>query len=83
MELTGDLKKQVDNEVDIEAKRSIIEKAGMKLTDEELSNVAGGGRGPGEAPFQEEYDPPFDPPLGPSPFHNQAGSPTEPYEPHF
>ena len=42
MELTGDLKKQVDNAADIDAKRSLIEKAGMKLTEDELSKVAGG-----------------------------------------
>ena len=42
MKLIGDLKKQVDNAKDISEKRSIIEKAGMKLSDEELDMVAGG-----------------------------------------
>ena len=34
MKLIGDLKKQVDNAKDISEKRSIIEKAGMKLSDD-------------------------------------------------
>ena len=42
MKLIGDLKKQVDNAKDISEKRSIIEKAGMKLSDDELDMVAGG-----------------------------------------
>ena len=42
MKLIGDLKKQVNNAKDISEKRSIIEKAGMKLSYEELNMVAGG-----------------------------------------
>ncbi len=42
MKLTGNLKKQVDNAEDIEANRSIIENAGMRLTDDELEMVSGG-----------------------------------------
>ena len=42
MKLIGDLKKQVDNAKDISKKRIIIEKAGMKLNDDELDMVAGG-----------------------------------------
>ena len=42
MKLIGDLKKQVNNAKDISEKRSIIEKAGMKLSYEELNMVDGG-----------------------------------------
>ena len=42
MKLIGRLKKQVDSTTDMSEKRSFIEKAGLKLTDEELSMVAGG-----------------------------------------
>ena len=42
MKLIGNLKKRVDNAADIEEKRSLIEEAGMKLTDDELEKVAGG-----------------------------------------
>ena len=42
MKLIGNLEKQVDNAVDISEKRNLIEKAGMKLTDDELKMVAGG-----------------------------------------
>ncbi len=42
MKLIGNLKKQVDNATDINEKRSLIESVGIKLTDEELSMVAGG-----------------------------------------
>ena len=37
MKLISDLKKQVDNAKDISEKRSIIKKAGMKLSYEELN----------------------------------------------
>ena len=42
MKLTGNLKKQVENEGTMEGRKKLIEKAGMKLTDEELDKVAGG-----------------------------------------
>ncbi len=43
--LTGNLKKQVENEDTREGRKSLIEKAGMKLTDDELDKVAGGVAG--------------------------------------
>ena len=42
MKLIGNLKKQVDEAADIAEKKKLIEKAGMKLTDDELNMVAGG-----------------------------------------
>ena len=42
MRLIGNLKKQADAAADVSEKRSLIEKAGMKLTDDELEMVAGG-----------------------------------------
>ncbi len=42
MELTGDLKKQVEQAETKEEKKKLIENAGMKLTDDELNMVAGG-----------------------------------------
>ena len=57
MKLTGNLKKQVENEGTKEGRKKLIEKAGMKLTDEELEMVAGGQQdntgndgNPGDAP---------------------------------
>ena len=44
MELIGKLKSKVDNAASKEEKRSIIEEAGMALTDDELDQVAGGRR---------------------------------------
>ena len=43
MELTGNLKEQVDKATDISEKRRLIEEAGMVLTDDELDKVTGGG----------------------------------------
>lgn len=43
MKLIGNLKKRVDKATDISEKRSLIEEAGMKLTDDELNMVSGGG----------------------------------------
>ena len=43
MELIGDLKKQVEQASSKEEARSLIEEAGMQLTDDELEMVAGGG----------------------------------------
>ena len=42
MELTGNLKKQVEKAETKEEKKSLIENAGMLLNDDELENVAGG-----------------------------------------
>lgn len=42
MKLTGHLKKQVEQAEGKEEARSLIEKAGMELTDEELDAVTGG-----------------------------------------
>lgn len=42
MELIGKLKKDVENSKDIKEARSNMEKAGMRLTDEELQSVSGG-----------------------------------------
>jgi len=42
MKLIGNLKKQVDQTESREEARSLIEKAGMLLEDDELENVAGG-----------------------------------------
>ncbi len=42
MELTGKLKEQVEKSKNLEDAKRIIEKAGMKLNDEELDKVAGG-----------------------------------------
>ena len=42
MKLIGNLKKQVENSKSLEESRSLIEKAGVSLTDEELEKVAGG-----------------------------------------
>ncbi len=42
MKLTGNLKKQVEKAETKEEKKSLIEDAGMELTDEELDQVAGG-----------------------------------------
>ena len=42
MELIGDLKKQVEQASSKEEARSLIEEAGMQLTDDELEMVGGG-----------------------------------------
>ena len=42
MKLTGELKKRVDQAKDREEMRSLIEEAGMELTDEELALLSGG-----------------------------------------
>ena len=42
MNLTGDLKKQVDEAADNTEKEKLNEKASIKLTDDELNMVAGG-----------------------------------------
>ena len=42
MKLIGNLKKQVENSKSMDESRSLIEKAGMKLTDDELEIVTGG-----------------------------------------
>ncbi len=45
MELIGKLKKDVENSKDIKEARDIMEKAGMRLTDEELQQISGGTGG--------------------------------------
>ena len=42
MELTGSLKKQVENANSMEEAKAIIEKAGIRLTEDELNKVSGG-----------------------------------------
>ncbi len=42
MKLTGNLKKQVEKAESKQEKKSLIENAGMLLSDDELENVAGG-----------------------------------------
>ena len=42
MKLIGNLKKQVEKAESKQEKKSLIEKAGMLLSDDELENVAGG-----------------------------------------
>ena len=44
MKLIGNLKKQVEETKNKEEAKEVIEKAGMKLTDEELDQVTGGAR---------------------------------------
>jgi len=44
MKLTGNLKKQVEKAETKDEKKSLIENAGMLLSDEELDQVAGGQR---------------------------------------
>jgi len=43
MKLTGNLKKQVEKAETKEEKKKLLEDAGIKLTDDELDKVAGGG----------------------------------------
>ena len=43
MELIGNLKKQTEQTCSKEETGEIIEEAGMKLTDDELETVSGGG----------------------------------------
>ena len=53
MKLTGHLKERVDQAAGREEKRSLIEQAGMELTDDELDQVSGGG-GPERNDFKVE-----------------------------
>ena len=57
MKLIGNLKKQVEKATDISEKRSLIENAGMVLTDGELEKVAGRGL-PEPAPRPQPGDDP-------------------------
>ncbi|MBR3468216.1 MAG: hypothetical protein IKH28_00730 [Lachnospiraceae bacterium] len=43
MKLTGELKEKVDQTKNLEEAKDVIAKAGMLLTDDEVSEVAGGG----------------------------------------
>ena len=45
MKLIGNLKKQVEETMNKEEAKEVIEKAGMELTDEELDQVTGGWMG--------------------------------------
>lgn len=45
MELTGELKKQVEKTDNMDEKKSLIENAGMLLDDDELEQVSGGRGG--------------------------------------
>ncbi|MCR4658538.1 MAG: hypothetical protein K5770_20255 [Lachnospiraceae bacterium] len=47
MKLTGNLKKQVEKAETKDEKKSLIENAGMLLTDEEVETVSGGAGGRG------------------------------------
>ena len=42
MKLTGDLKDKVDQTANLEEAKDVIAQAGMLLTDDEVSEVAGG-----------------------------------------
>ena len=42
MELTGELKEKVEKAENAEEAKKILEEAGIKLTEEELDQVAGG-----------------------------------------
>ena len=44
MKLFDNQKKKTDNSTDNSEKKNRLEKAGMKLTDDELNMVAGGGQ---------------------------------------
>ena len=57
MKLTGNLKKQVENEDTKEGRKKLIEKAGMLLTDDELDRVAGGNYFPAGNKTFCSYDP--------------------------
>jgi ABC-type transport system substrate-binding protein len=43
MQLTGELKEKVEKAENKEEAKKILEEAGLKLTDEEMNSVAGGG----------------------------------------
>ena len=47
------IKKQADEAADISEKKKIIEQAGMKLTDDELDKVSGGGAAEAERYLDE------------------------------
>jgi hypothetical protein len=44
MKLTGELKDKVDQTTNLEEAKDVIAKAGMLLTDDEVSEVAGGSQ---------------------------------------
>lgn len=45
MKLVGELKNKVEKTEDLDEAKKIIEEVGMELSDEEMDNVAGGGKG--------------------------------------
>ena len=55
MKLIGKLKEKVDKAETREAKKKIIEEAGVALTDEELDKVAGGNGVP--VPLNDDLNP--------------------------
>ena len=63
MKLIGNLKKQVEKAETKDEKKSLIENAGILLTDDELEQVSGGGdgfiygdSGAGSAGFDDNFD---------------------------
>ena len=60
MQLIGKLKKQVDGAGSRAEAKTLIEKAGMLLNDDELSKVAGGGEGEITPFFGDVYCPDCD-----------------------
>ena len=57
MNLTGDLKNQVEKAESKEEKKKLIENAGMELTDEEMNEVAGGEYSPWLSKYLHENKP--------------------------
>ena len=53
MKLTGELKDKVDQTTNLEEAKDVIAKAGMLLTDDEVSEVAGGARRPSNLLYKE------------------------------
>ncbi|MCR5791055.1 MAG: hypothetical protein K6G83_14330 [Lachnospiraceae bacterium] len=56
MKLTGNLKKQVEKAESRDEKKSLIEKAGMLLTEDELEMVSGGKKRSPKFYGTMEYD---------------------------
>ena len=63
MKLTGELKDKVDQTANLEEAKDVIAKAGMLLTDDEVSEVAGGAsagnliyQGKGDAQYPSRLD---------------------------
>ncbi len=73
MKLTRDLKNQVEKAESKEEKKSLIENAGMELTDDVLENVAGGFGLPADSLYEGDCDDYYEASHNPSiddfPFH--------------